>query len=857
MSWYGWWNELLRPLQREADETPDPAPEASPNRRFGRLRQLQRAYGNQYVQQLLSGARGEGRPLDDATRRRMEGAFGENLEGVRVHTDAEAQAAMPSSGARAVTVGSDIFLAPNQIHPNSPTSEHLIAHELAHVVQQRRGGSEPPGAAHEADAERAAHAVQRGQPGAIATASAAGVPQFAPDEVPVSSVSERPARTIKVSTGAGEVYAPYRVEDVTRMPREYDNMRMTVRNRAFAAEIANPGITLERIAKLPDEKIPREVTLGQLRNYARTQGLRVNVLIARYGGAENLVGFDSFRIGELQAGEPSYLRQSLREGYVEGAPQARGAGRALLVRQIETAITSNLERMHVEVGMSEATRTFHQELTKAAGMEGQVAIEQGKMYWLERNQMASVLAEWGEDVISPRQRAALRDLAQAAERSGKQIPAEALKKVLSEPRILWGTPTEMGTEGKAPAAEGKGKGGGGGEPTVKSGGGGGGEPAVEGKGGGGGSGFFGKLLFAISAYYSGKHLKEAWGTEEFGITVAKEGMIWGSALTPLGPFGPPVMAFSFWFGEKFGQAMAMIPELFAAGIEALDTFAKYGHSFVSSIFFRHTLVHYLALDPENWDYRSMPSDLIPAVDALGAALWDKLGKMDVNAFRAAIHTPLVELGVPRDLLLQYAKKTLMPDPIQLMTPIKLLASFKSNKLRFVQDPEWIADYDINVDVPELEKGEATRLHDLVEARAMLDPYNWNLEDLPQTATREQDQNALEVLGRTMWSQLEMLDRDEFQRMNAMNLSSFKLSADQVQNAATALTRVVLGQGAFAFGGVEETPELDEYFRVMLLNMTLQDLIKFLRQWAKLRFKRDPVSIAKEAIEQVKQGYQPW
>ena len=43
-------------------------------------------------------------------------------------------------GANAVTVGTNIFFAPNRYAPDSPAGEHLLAHELAHVAQQ---GGEP------------------------------------------------------------------------------------------------------------------------------------------------------------------------------------------------------------------------------------------------------------------------------------------------------------------------------------------------------------------------------------------------------------------------------------------------------------------------------------------------------------------------------------------------------------------------------------------------------------------------------------------------------------------------------------------------------------------------------------------
>ncbi len=84
-----------------------------------------------------------GRPLPATTRERLEAAFRQPLGHVRVHTDAEAGAFAETVGAEAATAGSQIALAPNRFRPGTASGDHLLAHEVAHVVQQ--GGSEPTG----------------------------------------------------------------------------------------------------------------------------------------------------------------------------------------------------------------------------------------------------------------------------------------------------------------------------------------------------------------------------------------------------------------------------------------------------------------------------------------------------------------------------------------------------------------------------------------------------------------------------------------------------------------------------------------------------------------------------------------
>lgn len=103
-----------------------------------------------------------GHPLDDTTRCFMEGRFEQDFSGVRLHSDAVAGAAASGMGAVAWTHGHDIAFAPDAYEPHTPRGRDLLAHELAHVVQQTRGGGGMAGAAHEAEADLAASAVLAG-----------------------------------------------------------------------------------------------------------------------------------------------------------------------------------------------------------------------------------------------------------------------------------------------------------------------------------------------------------------------------------------------------------------------------------------------------------------------------------------------------------------------------------------------------------------------------------------------------------------------------------------------------------------------------------------------------------------------
>ncbi|HWT13943.1 MAG TPA: DUF4157 domain-containing protein [Allosphingosinicella sp.] len=77
-----------------------------------------------------------GTPLSAEARRYFEPRFGRDFSAVRVHTDARAEGAARSLGARAYTLGADVAFAAGEYAPAAPEGRRLIAHELAHVVQQ-------------------------------------------------------------------------------------------------------------------------------------------------------------------------------------------------------------------------------------------------------------------------------------------------------------------------------------------------------------------------------------------------------------------------------------------------------------------------------------------------------------------------------------------------------------------------------------------------------------------------------------------------------------------------------------------------------------------------------------------------
>jgi hypothetical protein len=122
--------------------------------------------------------RSPGHPLGASTRAQMEPRFGHDFSAVRVHTDPEAAASARAVDAHAYTVGEDIVFDSGRYDASSPAGQQLLAHELAHTIQQRglqrssTGVSLPSSTEdrhleHEAD-ELAAAALRGGAPKADA-----------------------------------------------------------------------------------------------------------------------------------------------------------------------------------------------------------------------------------------------------------------------------------------------------------------------------------------------------------------------------------------------------------------------------------------------------------------------------------------------------------------------------------------------------------------------------------------------------------------------------------------------------------------------------------------------------------------
>lgn len=356
---------------READNTQPPVSAAT-------LRSPPEHLGDE-----LASAQGGGLPLQPRERAFFESRLKAPLGDVRIHANTRSEALTRSIHARAFTVGSDIHFGAGRFDPDTEKGRRLMAHELTHVLQQRRGGTR----------------LQANLDTDFANE---------PQEI-VAEGNQRPLNHIKVQNSRGvEVYAPYRIYELSRITEQYDHLNMGVRDAAAAVQIRYPNLGL--IEALNQGSPPSQLSIADFRHFASVRsGARVRVLIARYEGGVHLVGFDSSVF--TQSAQPS-----VGSGFVMGAPEARGTGRILLIDRVIGSIRSGAELMHVTVGYSAETLAFHQNLHRAAQLASEdvpYPSEQGEHYSLSLRAMVRLLTQWGRDRLDGQQRGDLRNILRA------------------------------------------------------------------------------------------------------------------------------------------------------------------------------------------------------------------------------------------------------------------------------------------------------------------------------------------------------------------------------------------------------------------------------------------------------------
>ncbi|MEM7084573.1 MAG: DUF4157 domain-containing protein [Bacteroidota bacterium] len=89
------------------------------------------------IESSLKSSKGGGSPMDPTTRQQMESGFGADFGNVRIHTNSTSIQMNQGLGAQAFTNGNDIYFNQGKYQPKSNDGQHLLAHELTHVIQQK------------------------------------------------------------------------------------------------------------------------------------------------------------------------------------------------------------------------------------------------------------------------------------------------------------------------------------------------------------------------------------------------------------------------------------------------------------------------------------------------------------------------------------------------------------------------------------------------------------------------------------------------------------------------------------------------------------------------------------------------
>jgi len=158
-----------------------------------------------------------GEPLPQRVRDFFEPRFGQDFSQVRLHRDAPANRMAEVLNARALTCGQHLVFGRNQWSPETGRGRHLLAHELAHVVQQTGPDPLPPGTLQREEDDGKGSSLGSTLTSAAATAVLAGL--GSPTRTLASTVYYDPANYDQ----SYQIYlqiAIMRLEDAARRARE-------------------------------------------------------------------------------------------------------------------------------------------------------------------------------------------------------------------------------------------------------------------------------------------------------------------------------------------------------------------------------------------------------------------------------------------------------------------------------------------------------------------------------------------------------------------------------------------------------------------------------------------------------------
>ncbi len=240
-----------------------------------------------------------GSPLPEELRGRFESSIGADLSGVRIHTGGESAEASSAVGAKAYTTGQDIHFGAGHYDPSSAFGVHLIAHEVAHTVQQQ--GAAPtrqhklevsaPQDGAELEADRAADAMVAGTPAVVGS-------------VPASTAR---LRRVPEQTGTEHVGG-----DTADASPVHD--RRAIGGGNVDGELLQPG------QQGYSEVMVNEIQAAELQHIRMTAGDQLPVIKPATAGMERHIKYQAGCVAHFKAEEADnhHLARANRSGDAQG-----------------------------------------------------------------------------------------------------------------------------------------------------------------------------------------------------------------------------------------------------------------------------------------------------------------------------------------------------------------------------------------------------------------------------------------------------------------------------------------------------------------------------------------------------------
>ena len=116
----------------------------------------------------IKGKLGEGATLPTSTQSKMQSAYGNDLPDVKIHDGSDAAQLASKHNSKAFMAGNDMVFGAGEYKPDSAKGDLLIAHEMAHAIQQKdAGGKEAKGNANQNALEAEAEQSTKGALGSM------------------------------------------------------------------------------------------------------------------------------------------------------------------------------------------------------------------------------------------------------------------------------------------------------------------------------------------------------------------------------------------------------------------------------------------------------------------------------------------------------------------------------------------------------------------------------------------------------------------------------------------------------------------------------------------------------------------